>query len=504
MTRSRPGGLLLAAILALASCAGPQASPGGTGAGASPTSPAGGPTEPAAPTAGEPTAGEPTGAPTGEPTAGEGSPAAGTGAPQAETSLRVMGFEVPANERGTPLDQAYQQFLDDFRAANPAIAVESLETPPEADTQILVDLSAGTGPDVWQQDASSLAKYVDAGVVLDMRRCMEVYPQLDLERFFPNVLAINQREDGSIYGLPNDFTPMMIFLSNPAFENAGVDKPQEGWTWDDLVDIAKRTTLDGEGRDRDDPAFDESDVVQWGYRVRQFAFEWIYRLWENGGDVLSPDGTTASGFLDSPQSIEAIQFHADLLLEHGVSPEPSVLDQMDQQLGFLDRFVNGEFAMFDRGHWELFGLMNTEGYEDGSIDVVGQPSKATGDTVIYQATWAVNASVADDPAKLQGACTFVDAATSPQYQDTKVITGIAISSTPDSAEKAFEESETPEIEEKFQAAVENGRPPWGSRIATYPAIELILDSMMERILNGSPVADEVASATEEINRELGP
>jgi multiple sugar transport system substrate-binding protein len=423
---------------------------------------------------------------------------------QAPATINVMGFQVPANEAGTPLDQAYQQFLDDFRAANPTITVNSLETPPEADTQTLVDLSAGAGPDVWQQDASSLAKYVDAGVVLDMRQCMEAVPSLTLDRFFPNVLAINERDDGAIYGLPNDFTPMVLYLSNKAFENAGVDKPAAGWTWDDLLSLAQQTTLDSSGRNVLDPEFDAENVAQWGYRVRQYPYAWIYRLWQNGTDVLSPDATTASGYLDSPEAIDAIQQYADLMLVHHVAPPLNQLDSMTTAVGFPDRFLKGEFAMFDSGHWELVGLQASPEWSEDAIDVVAQPKgSASDDTVIYQATFAINAAVANDPAKLAAACSLVDAATGPGYQDTKVLTGIAISGTSEAAEKAVGESVLPDVEEKFQAAVSTGRPPWGSRLAAYPAVETILESMMERILNGSTVADEVASAVEEINRELG-
>ena len=312
------------------------------------------------------------------------------------------------------------------------------------------------------------------------------------------------RDDGAIYGLPNDFTPMVLYLSTKAFANAGVEKPQADWTWDDLVSVAEKTTLDSAGRNVTDPAFDAADVVQWGYRVRQFPFEWVYRLWENGGDVLSPDGTTASGYLDSPASIEAIQFHADLLLKHKVAPPLNVLDSMTQSLGFNDRFLKGEFAMFDRGHWELVGLQASPEWSPDAIDIVQQPAGAIGDdTVIYQASFAINAQVADDPARLQAACTLVDAATSPGYQDTKVITGVAISSTPASAQAAIGASALPAVEQKFQDAVATGRAPWGARLAAYPAIETILESMMERILNGSTVADEVASAVAEIDREVG-
>lgn len=418
-----------------------------------------------------------------------------------DVTLRVIGFKVVPEEQGSPLDLAYQQFLEDFQAAHPGVTIEALETPPEFDQQLLVDLAAGTAPDVWQQDASTVARLVDGGHVLDMRTCVELVPELNLDRFFPTVLDIHEAPDGAIYDLPNDFTPMVIYYNPLAFEQAGVPVPTEDWTWDDLVEKAKLLTIDSEGRNANDPDFDPDNVAQYGFRVRQFSFEWIYRVWENGGDVISPDGTTVSGYLDSPETIEAIQFHRDLLLEHHVSPPLATLDQMTQSVGFLDRFLTGEFAMFDRGHWELVGLRNNPEYTPEAVAVVGQPQKVNDATVIYESSWAIRADLEGD--QLQAACEFVNAATDRQYQDTKVLTGVAIAANQASAEAAAEQAEFPEIEQAFIAETADGRAPYGAKFAFWPAVEERLDSMMERILSGGDVEEEVANAVEEINRELG-
>ena len=76
---------------------------------------------------------------------------------QQPVTLRVVGFEVSAAEKGTPLDQAYKKFLADTQKAIPGLNIQSLETPPDFDTQLLVDLAAGTAPDLWSQDASPQA-----------------------------------------------------------------------------------------------------------------------------------------------------------------------------------------------------------------------------------------------------------------------------------------------------------------------------------------------------------
>jgi multiple sugar transport system substrate-binding protein len=292
---------------------------------------------------------------------------------------------------------------------------------------------------------------------------------------------------------------MVIYYNTNSFERAGVEAPSSDWTWDEFVQTAQELTLDSEGRNRLDPDFDAENVVQWGFRVRQFSFEWIYRLWENGGDVLSPDGTTASGFLDSPESIEAITWFRDLALEQGVGPDLSTLDQMLQQAGFLDRFLAGDVAMFDRGHWELVGLQSNAAYEPGIFAVVGQPSNTEDATVLYESGFVIRADIPED--KKLAACQFVEAATSRAYQDTKAITGIAISGNAEAAQAAAESTDS-DIEQAFVDEVQFGRAPYGSKFAKWPTIELLLDSMMERILSGGVVEDEVAATVEEINREL--
>lgn len=426
--------------------------------------------------------------------------AAGPRVAAQETTLRIVGFEVVPEEEDTPLDQAYEKFLADFQAANPEVEIESLETPPEFDTQLLVDLAAGTAPDVWQQDASTIARLIDGEYVLDMRECQTLVPELTFDRFVPNVLAIHQRPDGAVFGLPNDFTPMVVYYNPQSFERAGVTPPTADWTWDDLLQISQELTLDDQGRNRLDPEFDEENVAQWGFRVRQFAFEWIYRVWANGGDVIAPDGSTVSGYLDSPQTIETLQFLQDLVLVHKVSPEPTALDQMTQSVAFNDRFLTGEFAMFDRGHWELVGLRNSPEYSPEAVDVVGQPAKQSKATVIYASGWVIRADLEGE--KLEAACKLVNAATDRAYQDTKAITGIAIAANQASAEAAIASSENPELEEKFLAEAANGRPPHGATFPGWLAIEVRLDSMMERILAGGDVEEEVANAVTEINREL--
>lgn len=420
----------------------------------------------------------------------------------AQVTLKVVGFRVPAAETGSPLDKAYQKFVASAQKAIPGLKLDVLEAAPD-DAQLLVDLAAGTAPDVWSADASSLARLVASGNLLDMRKCLAITPKLTLNRFYPSVMKIHQLADGTITALPNDFTPMVIYYNPEVFAKGKVALPKAGWTWGDLLKTAQLLTLDDKGRNRLDSNFDEGHVAQWGFRVRKYAFEWLYRLWENGADAISPDGTTATGYLDSAAGQETLQFMADLVLKYKVSPKPSALDQMTQTGPFNDLFLKGQFAMFDRGHWELVGLMSSPNYKAGRIGIAPQPRKKNGATVLYESSFVINKALEKNPAKLADACKLVERATDTAYQNTKVLTGIALAANQFSAAAAVKSSKLPDAERAFLSSVTLGRPPHGSKFANYPAVETILDSMMDRILNGTSVADAVKSATTEINRELG-
>jgi len=422
---------------------------------------------------------------------------------EGKTTLSIIGLEVVPEERETPLAIAKQAVITRFEEAHPDVDINSLEAPPEFDTQLLVDLAAGTAPDVWYQDASTAARLVATGNILDMRVCLDLVPTLTTDRFLEGMLDMHQGANGELWGLPDGGTPMVLYYNPEAVERAGVtEMPTSDWTWDEFVQFAQQVTLDDQGRNRLDPDFDENNVVQWAFRSRKYVFEWIPWVWNNGGDVFSPDGTTVDGYLNSPQTIEAITFLRDLVTEYGVAPEPSALDQLTQQFGFLTAYLRGEVVMFPRGHWEMVGLTNLEDYLPNRVAVVGYPVKAADETVIYESGWFINAKVADDQTKLLAACQLVDELTGTEYQDTKVVTGLEISANRESAAKAVEQSQWPDIERVFVEEAEQGRRNYGSIFPNWPIVESALDSMMENILAGGDVEEEVDMAVEEIDREL--
>lgn len=420
-------------------------------------------------------------------------------------SLTVVGVTVPPEEIGTPLDLAYQALVSSFQEANPSVTINVVEQPPEFETQIMVDLAAGTAPDVWRAGQAQLPELIEGNYILDVNQCADVTPDLTLDRFIPSILAIHQPEgaDGPTYGVPNGFTPMVYYINPTVFEAAGVDLPTSDWTVEQFLDTAQRLTIDANGNNAQSPDFDAANVVQYGVRVRKFfVLENLAWVWLFGGDIIAEDGSTVDGYLNSPETIEAITFLRDLVLEYHVAPEPGALDQMTQERAFPAVFLDGQVAMFPRGQWELVGLQNQENYDPAKVAVVGYPVGARDATIAFEDGWVVNAAVAADPARLQAACSFIDFATSPVFQDSKAVTGLEISANQAVADQAASVSQWADVQQVFVDEASDALPDPNTRFTFFAIVEPRLDLMMENILAGADIQEEVDLAVEEINREL--
>ena len=49
----------------------------------------------------------------------------------------------------------------------------------------------------------------------------------------------------SLYGLPNGTQTMVVYYNKHMFDDAGLEYPQDGWTWDQFRETAEKLTKDG-------------------------------------------------------------------------------------------------------------------------------------------------------------------------------------------------------------------------------------------------------------------
>ena len=141
-------------------------------------------------------------------------------------------------------------------------------------------------------------------------------------------------KDGVLYGVPFRADTSGVFYNKAMFDAAGVPYPQEGWTWDDFLDAAKKLT---------------KGTQQYGFGISgsaaaatDFEAEVLPMIWGFGGEVIK-DGKMA---LDEPGALKGLQYWADLLLTHRVSPSGAVnYDNKD----YIEFFLNNRVAMMMGG-----------------------------------------------------------------------------------------------------------------------------------------------------------
>ena len=381
------------------------------------------------------------------------------------------------------------QIYDEFEEAHPDLDLRIEGTPDMQTyvTKMLLSHVARTAPDVMRVDASSAAVFIDNGVLMDMSSYIEGDASFDLDDYFPNAVDITRRGE-AIYGLPMGFTPMVLYYNKRLFDEAGVAYPDGTWTFVDFLSAARRLTTD--------------DV--YGFEFANWMAGWILFLWNNGGDVLSPDGTRASGYFDSPECIEAVQFIHDLVNVHRVSPTMS----QTAALG-VDLFANGRAAMKIVGHWAIIGFQSSKEISISEIGVAPIPSNLDSPvTVMYESGLAIFKDAKHPAAGGELIKHLLSYDVQTRYNATGIevcaLRSVAAEAADPVASRAKNRVVPAALEQAFVAIVPSARAPWGAKVERYNLVEPIGEKMMDRVLNqGVDVRTALRDAAREIDEELG-
>lgn len=398
------------------------------------------------------------------------------GSAQATRTLRVANWlHAAVDPSFLALEHALEQ---EYEQANPGwrLLLEPIPGAGQYAPKLVLMHVAGNPPDAGYLDLSAGAVFIRRGVVRDISRWVQTDDEFRLDDYFPQVASSFQR-DGRVFGVPLDFTPMVIFYNRRLFDEAGEPYPEDGWTWEQFAATARRMTL----RDADPRA----PARQFGLHFENVMSFWILWLWSNGGDVLTPDGARAGGALDGPRSVDAIDFLLRLMFDDRSLPTP----RESASLG-LDLFRAGRAAMDLKGHWMLIDYRSA-GLDVGVVSVptnIGRPV-----TVLYQS----GLCAFERGSNADAAWRWIRFMTSAPVQVRRVASGIAISANRHAAAHYADDP----IEQAFLRQVEFGRQPWGATVERYPLVEEIGSEMMRSILNAVAKAPDAAARRAIVERE---
>lgn len=385
------------------------------------------------------------------------------------TTLRVANWGSPMVE--SEFMRIEREIWGEFERRHPGVRLQIEQIPGEGQyrPKLIMEHVAGVAPDVASIDMSSGADFVNNGLLMDLRPFIEKDPDFKPSDFFDNLWSIASR-DGRIYAVPLDFTPMVMYYNKQLFDQAGVPYPRDGWTWDEFRDTCRKLTIRKPGVAR---------PVQWGFYFENEMPYWITWLWSGGGDVLSPDGSRASGYFDGEKSVQAVEFLTDLVLNDRTASHPR-----DRAALGLNFFLKGLAALDLRGHWMMIDY-RAAGLDVGVTTIPTRDGKPT--TVMY----VTGLSIMQQCKHPELAWAYVKYATSEAVQVKRVASGLAISGN----RKAAAHYAGNPVEDAFIRALDFARPPWGATVENYAVCQNLGKEAMDNILfSNVPVRDALANA----------
>ena len=244
--------------------------------------------------------------------------------------------------------------LASFNEEYPNIEV-SVEQIGEFHAKIPALAAAGTLPDVvrsWEAMALDLGRN---NQFIDIQPYVDGEPGYDAADFYENWWNYPVVE-GKRFGIPDAAAPHVTFYNADLFDAAGVDYPdKDSFTWTDYEEKAR--------------AISDPDNKIWGSETIPVGWHMysVKQAWQNDGSFYSPDFREC--YLDKEETIQAIQFWADMLLDGNVMPTPSQIIGIGGAGAAAELLAAGKIGMQRMGSW-VTGTLVEAGFR---FNVVAEP-----------------------------------------------------------------------------------------------------------------------------------
>ncbi len=265
-----------------------------------------------------------------------------------------------------------------FEEENPGIKVNAVSHEwADLHDKLLISAQSDTLPDVARLDSAWIPEFQKMGVLVPLNKEMSDYSEVAGELLDS---AMSTAEiGGDNYGLALNTNTKILFYNVEALEAAGLTAPT---TMDEFVEDYKK--LAGTNANGQQVwGYDEPGLSGWN--LCPF-------IWSMGGSLTNEDQTKASGYLNGPETVAAIDMFAELYKAQAITGWNS------GDIPMTDGFGTGRYAMLLEGPWKVSELAGA--YPDfkyatapipagkgGSISVLGGEDISMFNSANKDAAW---------------------------------------------------------------------------------------------------------------------
>ena len=256
---------------------------------------------------------------------------------EGNTIVKIM-FHV---DKSSTEGQAYQKRVNAFNAAykDKGIKAQAIFKARSAgasgyETELLNNQLEGTLADIITFDAPNTAAYAKSGLLYDIS---DLVSEEEQSKFY----SLNMY-NGKLYGLPIQESSAGFFYNKKIFREAGIDvsgyTADNPWTFEQFKNVCER--LQSYGVTAVDMRIDATKDETAPYLLYPF-------IYAAGGEFVSDDGYTATGYYNSSATTKGFQFIKDLISEGYTS----------YAIGATD-FFTGKVGMYLSSGWTIPDLDN--------------------------------------------------------------------------------------------------------------------------------------------------
>ena len=179
-------------------------------------------------------------------------------------------------------------------------------------TKLATTVGGGNAPDVFEMNMENFLAYMLRGA------CADLTGLVDPASYSEGTLSAVS-SDGKLYAVPMSFSTCVLFYNKALFDQAGIDYPDDTWTWTEAQAAAEKIRALGD------------DI--WGYYQPISYNEFYKSVKGNGGSLLNEDYTAFT--VNTPENV-------------------AVLEAMLARVRGEDRVMPNAEDMAGRGDWDLF------------------------------------------------------------------------------------------------------------------------------------------------------
>lgn len=268
--------------------------------------------------------------------------------------------------------------IPQFEKENPGIKVNAVPHEwADLHDKILISANSNSLPDVARCDIAWLPEFQKMGILVALDEEIDGF-EAKKEELLDSAMSTAYIQ-GHYYGLALNTNSKILFYNVKMLKDAGVEVPTTMDEWVEAVRKIAGTNANGQ------QIWGWNEPALAGWNICPF-------IWSFGGSLTNEEQTVASGYVNSPETVKAVETFASLVKDGSLTGFNS------GDIPMTDGFGTYRYAMMLEGPWKIaeldgaypdveYGTAYIPAGDGGSVSVLGGEDIAMFKSANKEASW---------------------------------------------------------------------------------------------------------------------